>query len=222
MVIERLFGQSPFKLLHEHTKKVHDCVKLMRPLTDALIAGDYDAIETLYKEMSKTEHEADKLKDQVRNQVKESYILSVGKYELTRFIGVQDGVADSAEDYAVILTMRNTKVPKELKEDFLAFVDQVIKVSEHLLNVAEEISLLVESAFRGKEAEKVLKSIEQICAEEWQADKLQRKFAKHCYALEEQLDPVTLSFFDKYCRALSSVANNAEKTSKYLRLLILK
>ncbi len=31
-VIDRFFAPSPFVKLHEHSKKVHECVKLLRPL----------------------------------------------------------------------------------------------------------------------------------------------------------------------------------------------
>ena len=41
-------------------------------------------------------------------------------------------------------------------------------------------------------------------------------------AVQEKLDPITILFFDKYCKTLSAVANNAEKTAKYLRLVIRK
>ena len=40
--------------------------------------------------------------------------------------------------------------------------------------------------------------------------------------IEEKIDPVTIFFLDKYCKTLSAVANNAEKTAKYLRLLVRK
>ena len=40
--IRKLFGASPFRLLVEHTKKVHDCVLLIRPITEALLAEDHE------------------------------------------------------------------------------------------------------------------------------------------------------------------------------------
>jgi len=219
-ILGRLFGGTPFKMLLEHTKKVHECVALLRPLTNALLEKDYEEIKNLHHQMSRTEHEADEIKQEIREHLSRMLILSVGRQEFKRFLSVQDSLADAAEDYAVVLSIRNTEVPEELREDFLAFVDQVIKVSEHLLHVAEKLSLLVESAFSGEEAKQVIETIDQIGKEEWEADKLQRRFARHCYAMEDTLDTMTLIFLDKYCRVLSQVANNAEKTGKYLRMLI--
>lgn len=221
-VLSRFFAPSPFIQLHEHAQKVHECVKLIRPLANALLEKDYKKIEELHNIMSKTEHEADEIKTELRDRLTKLYFLSVGQHELSRFLAYQDDIADAAEDFAVVLLLRKTKVPEELKGDFLAFVEQVISVSEQLLELENELSTLAEAAFTGEEAENVLKGIEKIGEEEWKADRLERKFARSFYNMEDKLDPITVIFLDKYCKRLSAISNNAEKTAKYLRLIIRK
>jgi len=221
-ILSRFFAPSPFVQLHKHSKKVHECVELLRPLAKALLAEDYEKIEELHNVMSKTEHEADQIKTALRDAITKMYFLSVGRSELSRFLAYQDDVADAAEDFAVVLLLRKTKFPEELKADFTAFVERVISVSEQLMNVAEKLSTLAEAAFRGKEAKEVLKAIEKIGEEEWQVDRLERKFARRFYSMEDKIDPITLIFLDKYCKILGGVSNNAEKTAKYLRLIIRK
>jgi len=207
-VLGRFFAPSPFIGLQEHGKKVHECVELIRPLTNALLAEDYEKIEELHNLMSKTEHEADQIKTAMRDNISKMYFLSVGRLELSQFLAYQDDVADAAEDFAVVLLLRKTKLPEELKADFMAFVEQVISISEHLMELTNDLSTLAEAAFAGEE--------------EWQADRLERKFARHLYSIEDKLDPVTIFFLDKYCETLGRVSNNAEKTAKYLRLIIRK
>ena len=221
-VLSRFFAPSPFIQLHEHAKKVHECVKLIRPLANALLEKDYERIEELHNVMSKTEHEADEIKTELRDKLAKLYFLSVGQHELSRFLAYQDDIADAAEDFAVVLLLRKTSVPEELKGEFLAFVDQVISVSEQLMELESELSTLAGAAFSGEEAENVLKGIERIGEEEWKADRLERKFARSFYSIEDKLDPITVVFLDKYCKRLSAISNNAERTAKYLRLIIRK
>jgi len=221
-ILSRFFAPSPFVQLHEHSKKVHECVELLRPLASALVAEEYEKIEELHHLMSKTEHEADQIKTELRDTITKMYFLSVGRLELSQFLAYQDDVADAAEDFAVVLLLRKTKIPEELKADFTAFVERVISVSEHLMNVAEKLSGLAEAAFRGKETKEVLKAIEKIGEEEWEVDRLERRFARRFYGMEDKIDTITLVFLDKYCKRLSQVSNNAEKTAKYLRLIIRK
>jgi predicted phosphate transport protein (TIGR00153 family) len=221
-VLDRFFAPSPFIQLHEHAKKVHECVELIRPLTNALLAEDYEKIEELHNVMSKTEHEADEIKTELRDKLAKMYFLSVGQHELSRFLAYQDDIADAAEDYAVVLFLRKTKIPQELKADFVALVEQVISVSEQLMNLESEISTLVEAGFTGEEAENVLEGIKKIGEEEWKADRLERKFARRFYSMEDRLDPITIMFLDKYCKRLSAISNNAERTAKFLRVIIRK
>jgi len=221
-VLGKFFGPSPFVRLHEHSKKVHECVELLRPLANALLAEDHEKIEELHNLMSKTEHEADQIKTALRDQISKMYFLSVGRLELSRFLAYQDDVADAAQDFAVVLLLRRTKVPDELRADFLAFVEQVISVSEQLMNLAEKLSTIAEAGFAGQEARDELKAIEKIGEEEWKADRLERKFARRVYSMEDKLDCITIFFLDKYCETLSAIANNAERTAKYLRLIIRK
>lgn len=221
-VLERFFAPSPFVQLHEHSKKVHECVELLHPLASALLEEDYEKIEELHNLMSKTEHEADQIKTKLRDRISKMYFLSVGRPELSRFLAYQDDVADAAEDFAVVLLLRKTKIPEELQAEFMAFVEQVISVSEQLMSLAEKLSTLAGAAFTGQEAKNVLKAIEKIGEEEWKADRLERKLARHFYRIEDKLDFITIFFLDKYCETLSAVANNSEKAAKYLRLIIRK
>ncbi len=46
-LIGELFGKSPFGPLVEHTRKVHECVKLVRPLLDACVREDWEGIHRL-------------------------------------------------------------------------------------------------------------------------------------------------------------------------------
>jgi len=220
-LVKKMFGTSPFGALAEHTKKVHDCVELLRPLVEAFIEGDHVQIERLHHKISQTEHEADEIKNEIRDQISKVFMLSVGRHEVLKFLSAQDDVADAAEDFAVVLRLRKTTLHKDLTEDFRAFVNQVISVSEHLLGVADDLAVLAEVSFEGEHAERVLKTIERISQDEWEADKLQRSFAVHYYEIEEQLDPTTLVFYDRYCQRLGGVANAAEKCAKLLRTLII-
>jgi predicted phosphate transport protein (TIGR00153 family) len=219
-ILDSFLGGSPFGSLLEHTKKVHECVETVRTITEHLVAGEFDELNALHHACSSAEHEADKIKDEIRRQLKRIHLMSVGKFELMRFLSFQDDVADAAEDYAVLARIRPTQPPEAIREDFLALVNQVVRVSEHLLSLAEEISVLAGSAFTGREAERMLAGIQQIGEEEWKADKLARHFAEKMYQNEKDMDPITIMFLDKYTVALGKIANAAEKAAKYLRQII--
>ena len=221
-LIKELFGQSPFGPLVEHTKKVHECVKLIEPLTQALLDGNQKEVHRLQDEVSRLEYEADLIKHEIREQLPRRYFLPVGRDELENFLRCQDKIADSAEDFAVVLFIRKTEMHPDLKDDFSEFVEQIVKVSNTLTDAAIELQTLAETSFGGAQATSVLEQIAGLGEQEWNADRMQRRLCQKIYSLEGDLDPVTVMFYDKMLQALSRVANEAENTGDLLRAMIVK
>lgn len=219
-LLRKLFSDSPFRPLVEHAKKVRACVDLVRPILDALLAGDLEKIRQLHDDMSRTEYEADVIKTRIREELASRFMLSVRRDDLSRYLSYQDDIADAAEDFSVVVSLRETKVHPELREDLETFADQVITVSDKALALADNLVSLSEKGFTGEKAQAMLEDTTQVGEEEWKADRLQRTFARHCYELEDQLDPVTLLFYEKICTTLSAISNTAENAAKFLHMLI--
>jgi predicted phosphate transport protein (TIGR00153 family) len=219
-IIKELFGKSPFGPLVEHTKKVTECVEVIRPLMEALVNEDYVEIRRLQDQVSRLEYEADMIKHEVREHLPRRYFLPVDRVELEKFIGCQDKIADRAEDFAVILTLRNTKLHPEIMDKFFEFVDQVFLVTKNLLSAAEEIKNLAEVSFSGAGTKNVLQLLNGLNEEEWKADRIARSLSKDIFALEGQLDPITILFYEKMLLVLSAIANEAENAGDMLRTMI--
>jgi len=221
-LIKELFGRSPFGPLLEHTKKAHECVKLIKPLMAALIAEDYEEVHRLQDRVSKLEYEADVIKHTIREHLPRRYFLPVARADLETFLHSQDVIADSVEDFAVVLTIRRTRVHPDLVAEFTEFVEQVMDVCTVLMDAAEELQNLAEVSFGGAESRAVLERIAGLGEAEWKADRLQRRVSQHIYRLEDQLDAVTILFYEKMLGTLSAVANAAENTGELIRQMIVK
>lgn len=219
--LSQLFGESPFTHMVDHVRKIHQCVKLIRPIAASIIAGETDKLRLLQDDMSRTEYEADLLKDEIRQNLPRRFFLPVNRDDILNFVRQLDRMADDAEDFAVVSTFRNLDIPADLRPDFLALVDKVVQVSEMLLDVAEDLSRLQKESFEGPEAEQVLAKIQQVCHMEWESDKLSRRCARHYYSAAD-LDAVTIILLEKLCKALTGIADHAENVGKNLRLMIIR
>jgi uncharacterized protein Yka (UPF0111/DUF47 family) len=51
---------------------------------------------------------------------------------------------------------------------------------------------------------------------------MQRRVSQRIYELEDELDPITIMFYDKMLENLNSIANAAENTGDLLRIMIVK
>lgn len=218
--IAELFGRSPFGPLVEHTHKVHECVAEVRPLIEAFLDQRYDEVREIHKRISKLEYKADNIKREIRNHLPRSLFLPVDRGDMLKYLKEQDAIADTAEDIAVLLTIRDTPVPPSMRGEVLEFTDKVIEVSERLVQAASEIEELQEASFGGKEAERVVELIEEVSQGEYEADKLQTEVSRKLYDLEDQVDPTSIYFIMKLFRLLGMIANHAENTGDNLRMML--
>lgn len=218
--IAELFGRSPFGPLVEHTRKVHECVAEVRPLIEAFLDQQYDQVREIHKRISKLEYQADNIKREIRNHLPRSLFLPVDRGDMLKYLKEQDAIADTAEDIAVLLTIRDTPVPAPMRDEVLAFTDKVIEVSERLVQAASEIQELQEASFGGKEAERVGELIEEVSQGEYEADQLQTEVSRRLYDLEDQVDPTSIYFIMKLFRLLGMIANHAENTGDNLRMML--
>lgn len=214
-----LFGESPFEHLVEHAHKVHECVALLRPVAEAIIAGDLPHLQQLQEQVARTEFEADQVKDHIRAKLPSRLFLPVNREDIINFVRQMDRIGDDVEDFSVIATFRKLDLPAEFHADFLALVEKVVQVSETMLKLAEELALLEKESFGGPAAENMLEKITVVCRMEWESDRLSQNFARRYYSTPN-LDPVTIMLLDKLCRSLTSIADHAENVGKNLRLMI--
>lgn len=219
-IIQDLFGKSPIGHLVDHARKVHECVELVKPLLEAVIAEDYVLIHKLQDKVSKIEYEADLLKHDIRDHLPRRFLMPVNREELDGFLQCQEKMADYAEDFSVILMIRKTRLHSDLHADFLSFVDQVFQVSGSLLTAAVEFRTLAEVSFSGAEARMVLEIIKDLGQEEWKADRIARELSIKMYKLEAEVGAINLMFYEKMLLKLSAIANEAENAGDYLRAMI--
>ncbi len=221
-IISELFGKSPFGALVEHTKKVHECVEMIKPLMEALSHENFILLRELHNKVSKLEYEADKIKHEVRGLLSRRLFLPVDKVDLENFLRCQDKIADYTEDFSVILTIRNTKIHPSLIDKFFKLVEQVFQVTGTLLTAAVELQHLAEVSFGGAESKKVLKWLDGLGEEEWKADRIARDLSRDIYTLENEVDTMTIIFYEKMILTLGQVANEAENAGDMLRNMLIR
>lgn len=212
--------QSPFKPLAEHMRHVRICVDLVMPMFECIRAGEYDKLKQLTQKVFEAEHQADKVKAEIRRTIPKAFALPVFRGDLLAFVHVQDEVADTAEDLAVQLTIKRLELPASLAEDVLAYVQQVLKVCRKLYDAVELLKNLVEADFHGRRGEQLMAHVTEAEHEEWVADKLQYKLAQKLFTLEDELRPTDIFLWSAIFQNLGALANHADKTAERLRRML--
>jgi len=218
--IGSLFGKSPFKPIQEHMGIVTQCVAEVPGLFQALADGDKEGMEKAKDAIFAKEQEADDLKNQLRNQLPTSLFMPVDRRDLLDVLAMQDSIADTAQDIAGLLMERNMEVLDEMKEPLIKLVDRCVDTCNYSAKVIQELDELVETGFKGKEADRVEELVEDLNKIEDETDELGMALTKSLFANEEKLGAVSVVFWYQLIQWIGDLADYAEKVGDRLRLLI--
>jgi predicted phosphate transport protein (TIGR00153 family) len=217
-----LFAKSPFGPLQDHMRKVMDCVSLIPDLYRALEEEDETNFERLVEEIKEAEHEADKIKNEIRGDLPKTVFTPVDRDDLLEVLSLQDSVSDYAEDVAVLLSMKKLPFPATMRNEFWKFLEQVMVTVSQYAKINEELDELMEASFGGAEAGKVEEMINNLGHEEHKTDRLQHELVRKLLSMEDELGTLNVIMWMKVLEATGNLANRAEKVGNRLRLFISK
>lgn len=220
--IVQLFTKSPFGALKQHMLKGGECVDLVRSMFEAMLDGDEVRLASIGKQISKLEHRADEIKNEIRDNLPRSIFLPVDRVDFLSVLSQQDSIPDTVEDISVLLTVRKTFVPPSWRDLLLNYVDRCVETFRATAGVVSQLDELVDVGLTGPDAEDVLEKINRIGQLEWEADKAQFEMLHKMFEMEDQLKPVDLFWWSKIFRELGDIANYSEKTADRIRLMLYK
>lgn len=215
-----LFGKSPFKPLQVHMQSVSDCVAEVAPLFQALIDGNRPALESHKEKIFEKEAAADFLKNELRNRLPRSLLMPVDRRDLLEVLGMQDAIADTAQDIAGLLVERDMAVPAGMEGALMELVNRCVDTCEQAHGIIRELDELVETGFRGREVTRVEEMVGRLNAIEEETDQMGMALTRDLFAREDQLKPVSVMFWYQLIQWIGDLADYSEKVGDRMRLLI--
>jgi len=215
-----VIGKSPFKAIEAHMDIVIQCVERLGVMYDHYLKREFEQAEALWTGIQDLEHEADKVKNTIRDKTPKSFFMPVSQSDLSHFLHLLDRIADASEDVSDLLASRRTEVPPEIAELFREHWSYVWKAAEWLEKAIDLVEPLLDSAFRGKEKAKIQEHLHVVSDMEWKADDVKRVLRKKIYGLEGQVSDLSIYHMLKILRLVDDIANTAETAEGGLRTIV--
>jgi len=220
--ILNLFRNSPFDPLYKHGEKVTECTDLVKPLFEAIISGDTKEQKILSKRICDAEKEADLLKTEIRRIMPKGIFLPVNREDLLRYLKIQDDLADTVEDIAVLSSVKSLSIPPDLSDIILEYVDTVLNVCKLADEATDHLKPLVEAGFRGDDFTDVLELAEKAEAAEHDADDAGLEVARKLFSHEDEMKTTDVMLWFRILDLLGDLADYADKTGEWLRNMLEK
>ncbi len=220
--ITALFGPSPIRPIQKHMAKAQGCITLLGDFLEASFTKDWAKAEEVQKAIHQAENEADSLKREIRTHLPRSLWLPVARNDLLEMLQFQDRLANRAREIAGIMLGRKIEIPEELVESVRDYYQINLNTSEQALKAINELDGLLETGFRGREANLVEELLEELDELEHQSDVGQVKLRAKLFQMEDSLPPVNVIFLYRVIDRLGELADISQKVGGRLLLLIAK
>ena len=220
MNIVTMFAKSPFKPLMEHMDKVVESVIPLKDFFYALQQDDFSKLEKIYQQVITAESDADRIKNEVRNHLPLNIFMPINRRDLLEMLDMQDNIADVSQDIVSLLNKRRMKLPEEMQENLIQFIEKVQSICHMAHQVSQEFSDVLETSFGRRETKKLLNMIDEVSKAETEADNLEDMLVKKLFEVEDQMKPVDVVFWYEVFEWIGDLADYSKKTGSRLRLMI--
>jgi len=212
-----VFGRSPFVPLQMHMEKVVECVEQIPIIIEVYRQGDCEKVESIAEKISKLEHKADLIKHDIRNSLPRGLFMPVDRSKLLKILSLQDGIANRAEDAAVLLTFKQAKSFGGFDAAFDVFMENCLATFNLSRNIIELLDELLETGFGGMEANKVNELIDKVALKEHEADVSQKELVRLLLANEDRISYGDFFLWTRVIQQVSGIADRSDKLAATIR-----
>ena len=218
-LIGDLFGHSPVKPMQAHMRAATECAEAIRPFVEAMAQGDREAMARHRERIDKLEHEADRIKHEIRSRLPQRLFMAVERRDMLDLLENQDSIADVTQDIAELATLRGMHTPEPLRAPLLALVDSALATCTQSRTVVNELDELIETGFGRREVARVEEMIDRLNELESQSDERGEAALRELFAIEDEIGVGAYYWYD-VIRWLGDIADYAERAGNRIRLLI--
>jgi len=219
----KLFAKSPFKPLIKHSEVVLETVETLEKALNAWYNRNYNEMRDLAVEVDRLEDVADRIKEEIRDSLSSKLMMAVSREDVLIYLHMQDKVADSAEDTAKWLLVKEPNgIPGEIKDVILRMGTESIKAAKLVHEAIVQMDRVIESGFAEREIEREYEIIHAIEDVERAIDGLDTQLMRLVFENAGELDWGTGFYILNVARTLSNISDKAKDAAERIRLMMNK
>lgn len=215
-----VFAKSPIKPIEEHISKVHEASQHLLPFFEAVYKKDWEAAAQVRKSIVSLEKEADAMKRDIRVHLPRGLFLPVDRTDILELVTQQDKIANKTKDITGRVLGRELEIPEPIQQEFHAYLQRCIDAVALASEAINELDELLETGFRGREVDLVVKMVEKIDEIENDTDQMQISLRKFVRRSEANLNPVDVIFLYRTLEWVGDLADTALRVGSRLEIML--
>ena len=220
--ILNIFMDSPMDALGQHAKKVIESVDTLSLMLDAYLAGDFEQTRILCDKINDLEFEADKMKQQFQTVLPNSVVIQLDTNDLMSFLKSQDNIANLAQNAAHWMTVRDSTLQDEIKEDFRELMQMTLKCIRGYEKVLADMENLEATSYSSRAIKKTIEKIPEIEKNEYDVDIFEIRVLKNIFDHEEEIGGSCVYHASRMVDNIGGIADKTAGTIDILRRILIK
>ncbi len=221
-IISEMLGKSPVHPIQDHISVAYECAEMLPSIFEAANLNDWDKVVRVNERIRNLEHDADKIKIQIRSNLPKSLFMPVPRQDLLELVLVQDKIANITKSIAGMINQRKIQIPTVMYDEFMVFVNLCVDAAKFAKKSVNELDELYETGFRGAEVKLVQELINNLDKIETKTDLKQHAMQNELFKIEKEMPPVDVMFLYKLIDMVGAIADMAERVGRRLELLLAK
>ncbi len=200
--------------------KATACVDLLNKVIEANAQGDGNLVDTLYQELLEAQADADEIRRDIRTHLPTRLILPAPRTDLLELLRVQDDIVFRCKETAKSIQIRKSAAPESLHESLRDYCQSTSQLAHHAQKAVNELDELVQTGFRGREADFVSNLIAQMDELAAANEATQVEFLSRIHGQEDSLGAIDAMFLYKLADSLGLISHLIRKVGSRLLVLI--
>lgn len=216
----KIFARSPIKPMQQHMELVYQCVSNLEPFIQSALNNNWQQAKSELDKINSLENKADILKKDIRLYLPSKILLPISRRDFIELLKSQDLIASGAKRLSNLIFYRKMKFPEQIANSLLNFIQLGINATKLAQNVIDELDQLIETGFRGNEAQLVENMIIKLDQINEKTDDIQNNLREELFNVENHLNPIDAIFLYRVIDWTAELADKAQKVGHKLESLL--
>ena len=217
-----LLAESPFSGLQEHMEVDNKASEALKSFIKSAVESDWKTAKEHRETIVKLEHQADEIKNNIRNHLPKSLLMSVSRQDVLDLVFTMDGIPNASKDISGVMIGRKMVIPEQMSKQFTDCVNSAIRATHQACNAIKKVNEMQRSGFGGKNASELYDLVAQIEQLEQENDELEISLRNELFKIEKDLPPVDVIFLYDIINKIGILADISQSLGHILIRLVAK
>ena len=217
-----LLAESPFSGLQEHMEVDNKASEALKSFIKSAVESDWKTAKEHRETIVKLEHQADEIKNNIRNHLPKSLLMSVSRQDVLDLVFTMDGIPNASKDISGVMIGRKMVIPEQMSKQFTDCVNSAIRATHQACDAIKKVNEMQRSGFGGKNASELYDLVAQIEQLEQENDELEISLRNELFKIEQDLPPVDVIFLYDIINKIGILADISQTLGHILIRLVAK